>query len=136
MSISHCGLAIGPSKLDVIREILSHNESIKFVDLSENDITDEGMEKLVHHLMDNNVLRQINLHSNSITADGVNHFSKLITREHSVLTSINLSNNPLRDKGVDLLLQSLPLGIEHIGLCDVQMTPLLSQSLGDALYKV
>ena len=35
-----------------------------------------------------------------------------------------------------MLLRSLPLGIEHIGLCDVQMTPLSCQSLGNSLHKV
>ena len=134
LSISHCRLE--PSNIDAIGKMLSHNKSIKFVDLSHNDITDKGIEMLVHHLMDNNTFQQINLYDNLITEDGVTHLSKLITREHSVLTSIELSNNPLRDEGVNLLLQSLPLGIEHIGLCDVQMTPLSCQSLGDALHKV
>ena len=123
-------------KLDAVGKMLCHSESIKHVDFSHNDITDEGIAMLVQHLMDNNTLQQINLYDNLITADGVTHLSKLITREHSGVTSIELSNNPLRDKGVNLLLQSLPLGIEHIGLCNVQMTPLSCQSLGDALHKV
>ena len=134
LSVRHCSL--DPSKLDAVGKMLSHNESIKYVDLSHNDITDEGIAVLVQHLMDNKTLQQINLYDNLITADGVTHLSKLITREYSVLTSIELSNNPLRDKGVNLLLQPPPLRIEHIGLCDVQMTPLSCQSLGNALHKV
>ena len=130
------GCSLDPSKLDVIGEMLSNNKSIKSVDLSGNNITDEGIEKLVHHLMDNKNIKQIDLYNNKITADGVTHLSKLITREHLALTIIELFDNPLKDKGVNLLLQSLPLGIEHIGLCDVQMTPLSCQSLGDALHKV
>ena len=90
----------------------------------------------MHHLMDNNVIQQINLCYNEITADGVTHLRKLITKKHSALTSIELSGNPLKDKGVNLLLQSLPSRIEHIGLCKVQMTSLSCQSLGDALHKV
>ena len=132
--VSHCILI--PSSLDAIGKMLSNSKFIKHLDLIHNRITDEGIEKLVHHLMDNDTIQQINLSNNKITADGVTHLSKLITKEHSVLTSIELSNNPLTDKGVNLLLQSLPLGIEHIGLCDVQMTPLSCQSLGNALHKV
>ena len=67
--LSDCSL--DPSKLDVIGEMLSHNKSIKFVDLRDNDITDEGIEKLMHHLMDNNTLQQIDFCSNSITTDGM-----------------------------------------------------------------
>ena len=131
-----CGSGLDLSELDVIGEMLSHNTSIKSLNLRGNNITDEGIEKLVHHLMNNNTLQQIDLSYNKITADGVTHLSKLITREHLALTSIELYENPLKDKGVNMLLQSLSLGIEHIGLYDVQMTSLSSQSLGDALHKV
>ena len=134
--LSVCYCRLDPSSVDAIGEMLSHNKSIKHVDLSHNGITDEGIAMLVHHLMDNYTIQQINLYDNLITAVGVTHLSKLITREHSVLTSIELSNNPLRDEGVNFLLHSLPLGIEHIGLCNVQITPLSCQALGDALHKV
>ena len=124
------------SFFDAIGEILSNNRSFKILDFRWNLITNNTLAKLVHHLMDNNVIQQINLYSNKITADGVTHLRKLITRENSALTSIELSSNPLKDKGVNMLLQSLPSRIEHIGLCNVQMTSLSCQSLGDALHKV
>ena len=130
----HCGL--NPTKVDAIGEMLSHNKSIESVDLSYNCIEDGGVEKLVHHLMNNNTLRHINLCSSKISEVGANHLRKLITKDHSILTSIELSKNPLKDKGVDLILQSLSIGTEHIGLCDVQMTQLSCQSLADALHKV
>ena len=104
--MNHCGL--NPTGMDIIGEILSHNKSIRSVDLSHNNISDDGVEKLVSHL---------------------------ITRDNSNLTSIELSDNPLKDKGIDLLLQSLSVGVEHVGLCNVQMTQLSCQSLGNALHK-
>ena len=134
LTLSQCHLY--PATLNVIGEMLSNNKSIKFIKLDHNDITDEGIETLVYHLMDNTTLQQINLRDNLITADGVTHLSKLIIRKNSAVTSIDLSDNPLGDKGVNLLLQSLPLGMEHIGLCGVQMTSLSCQSLGNALHKV
>ena len=127
---------LNPTAIDTIGKILSDNKSIRCVDLSYNRIGDDGVEKLVHHLMSNSTLCHINLCYNEITEVGANHLRKLITKDHSSLTSIELSKNPLKDKGVDLILQSLPKGIEHIGLCDVQMTHLACQSLGDALHKV
>ena len=132
--MSHCGL--NPTAVDTIGEILSRNKSIKSVDLSYNYIEDDGVETLVHHLMSNSTLCHINLCSCKITEVGANHLKKWITKDHTSLTSIELSKNPLKDKGVDLMLQSLPIGIEHIGLCDVQMTEHACQSLGDALHKV
>ena len=132
--MSYCKL--NPTAVDTIGEMLSHNKSIKSVDLSYNCIEDDGVEKLVHHLMSNSTLCHINLCSNNITEVGAIHLRKWITKDHSSLTSIELSKNPLKDKGVDLILQSLPIEIEHIGLCDVQMTQLACQSLRDALHKV
>ena len=134
LKMGGCGL--NPTAIDTIGEMLSDNKSIRSVDLSYNCITDDGVKKLVHHLMNNNTLHQINLSSNNITEIGANHLRRLITRDHSSLASIELSKNPLKDEGVDLLLQSLPIGTEHIGLCDVQMTQVSCQSLGDALHKV
>ena len=132
--MSHCGL--NPTAVDIIGEMLSHNRSIRSVDLSYNFIADVGVEKLVYHLINNNTLCYIKLCSNEITDSGANYLRKLITRDHSTLTSIELSDNPLKDKGVDSILQSLPKGTEHIGLCDTLMTELSCQSLGNALNKV
>ena len=122
--------------LDTFGEILSNNKSVKLLDLRYNGITDKTIEKLVHHLINNNTIQQINLGFNLISADGATHLSKLINKEHSALISLELSNNYLQDKGVNLLLQSLPSKVEHIGLCKVQMTSLSCQSLGNALHKV
>ena len=134
LKMGGCGL--NPTAIDTIGEMLSDNKSIRSLDLSYNCIMDGGVKKLVHHLMNNNTLHHINLSSNNITEVGANHLRRLITRDHSSLASIELSKNPLKDEGVDLLLQSLPIGTEHIGLCDVQMTQVSCQSLGDALHKV
>ena len=133
LRLNHCQL--DAAKLVIIGEMLSHNQSIRSVDLSNNCIKDDGVEKLVHHLMSNSTLHHINLCSNDITEIGAYHLSKL-TVIHSSLTSIELSNNPLKDKGVHLLLQSVSMGTEHIGLCDTQMTSLSCQSLVDAFHKV
>ena len=127
----HCG--IESTEADIIGEILSHNKSIRSVDLSFNYLKDVGVEKLMHHLMNNDTLHHINLRHNSITAVGISHLRKYISKDNSSLTSIELSKNPLKDEGVDLLLQSLSVGIEHVGLCDVQMTQLSCKSISNAL---
>ena len=126
-----CG--IQSAEADIIGEMLSHNKSIRSVDLSYNLLRDVGVEKLVHHLMNNDVLDHISLRNSLITAVGISHLSKYISKDNSSLTSIELSINPLEDEGVDLLLQSLSTRIEHVGLCDVQMTQLSCKSIVSAL---
>ena len=124
---------IESTEADIIGEMLSHNKSIRSVDLSYNNLEDVGVEKLVHHLMNNDTLHHINLCKNSITAVGISHLRNYIIKDNSSLTSIELSKNPLKDEGVDLLLQSLSRGIEHVGLCDVQMTQLSCKAVANAL---
>ena len=132
--MSYCDL--NSNKVDIIGKMLSHNKSIKSMNISNNCIVDVGVKKLVHYLKDNSTLQHIDLRSNGITEVGANHLRELIKRDHSTLTSIELSDNPLKDKGVDLILQSLSIGIKHIGLCNVEMTSLSYQSLTFAFHQV
>jgi len=52
------------------------------------------------------------------------------------LTSIDLSNNPLKDEGVCLLMQALTAPMEHIALNFVEMTSSSCQSIANTLHKV
>ena len=130
------GCGLNPSKVDIIREILSYCKSIRSVDLSNNCIADDDVEKLVPHLMSKSMLHHVDLSKNKITEIGISHLRKLFTRDNPTVTSIELSDNPLKDQGVELLLQSLTTGMEHVGLCHVEMTSLACQSLGDTLCKI
>jgi len=48
---------LGPTGADKIGEMLYHNNSIVSIDLSDNDIKDSGVERLVYHLNKNNKLQ-------------------------------------------------------------------------------
>ena len=124
---------LGPAGANKIGEMLYHNNSIVSIDLSDNDIKDSGVERLVYHLNKNNKLQHLNLVGNKITAVGANHLRRLIVADHPTLTSIELSDNPLKDEGVYVILSSLTVTMEHVGLLMVDMTssscPIISTSL-------
>ena len=61
----------------------------------------------MYHLNKNNKLQHLNLEGNEITAVGANHLRRLIATDHPTLTSIELSCNPLKDKGVLVILSLL-----------------------------
>jgi len=114
---------LGPAGADKIGEMLYHNNSIVSIDLRWNNIEDSGVERLVYHLNKKNKLQHLNLEDNKITAVGANHLRRLIATDRPTLTSIELSQNPLKDKGVHVILSSLTVTMEHTGLIWVDMTP-------------
>ena len=126
---------LGVSGADKIGKILSHNKSITSVNLSWNSIGDEGVEKLVEHLKSNKTVKHLNLANNRITCNGANHLMKLFSLNHTTVSSIELCDNPLKDEGVDLILQSIPVTMEYVGLVDTGMTSSCS-SLSTALHKI
>ena len=126
---------LGVSGADKVGKILSHNQSITFIDLSSNSIGDEGVKKLVEHLKSNTTIKHLGLSNNNFTNNGANHLKKLFSLNHTTVNSINLNSNPLKDEGVDLILQSITVTMEYVGLVDTGMTSSCS-SLSTALHKI
>ena len=110
--MSNCKL--GVSGADKIGKMLYHNKSITSLDLGSNSIGDEGVEKLVEHLKSNKTIKHLSLGDNNITSNCSNHLSKLFSLNHTTVNSIELGNNPLKDEGVDLILQSIKY---YYGIC-------------------
>ena len=126
---------LGVSGADKIGKMLYHNKSITSVDLSWNRIGDEGVEKLVEHLKSNKTIKHLDLWNNNITSNGAYHLSKLFSLNHTTVNSIELGRNPLKDEGVDLILQSITITMEYVGLHHTGMTSSYS-SVSTALHKI
>jgi len=134
LRITGCNLS---SVVDEIGKLLSHNKSIVFANFSCTEMGDSEVEKLVQNLKINNSLQHLDLSCNNITAVGIDHLGRLMTSDDPLtLTSIELSNNPLKDEGVCLLMQALTAPMEHIALNFVEMTSSSCQSVANALHKV
>ena len=126
---------LGVSGADKIGKMLYHNKSITSVDLGRNNIGDKGVEKLVEQLKSNKTIKHLGLGSNDITSNGANHLSKLFSLNHTTVNSIVLSDNPLKDEGVDLILQSITITMEYVGLYNTGMTSSCS-SVSTALHNI
>ena len=129
--MSDCELGPGANK---ISEMLFYNNSIVSIDLSCNGIEDSEVEKMVHHLSKSSQLQHLNLIGNKITAVGANYLRRLLATDHPTLTSIELYN-PLEDKGVHIILSSLTVAMDHIGLVKVSMTSSSFRILAAAFHK-
>ena len=126
---------LGISGADEVGKMLYHNKFITSVDLGSNSIGDEGVEKLVEHLKSNKTIKHLDLWSNNITGNGAKHLSKLFSLNHTTVNSIELSSNPLKDEGVDHILQSITITMEYVGFYNTGMTSSCS-SVSTALHKI
>ena len=125
---------LGDSGADKIGKMLSHNKSITSINLGWNSIGDEGVEKLVEHLKCCNTIKCIDLSDNSITSNGAVHLSKLLSCHGTTVNSIELRYNSSINEGVDLILQSITITMEYVGLRNTGMTS--CSSLSKALHKI
>ena len=129
-----CGCKLGVSEADKIGIMLCHS-SITFVDLGSNSIGDVGVEKLVEHLKSNKTTKHLDLWGNGITSNGASYLRKLFSLNHTIVNSIELGDNPLKDEGVDLILQSITINMEYVGLYNTGITSSCS-SVSTALHKI
>ena len=129
-----CGCNLGVSGADKIGIMLCHS-SITSVDLSWNRIGDVGVEKLVEHLKSNKTIKHLGLCGIGITSNGASHLRKLFSLNHTTVNSIELGMNPLEDEGVDLILQSITINMEYVGLDNTGITSSCS-SVSTALHKI
>ena len=114
------GCELGPTGADKIGEMVYYNKSIASVNLAYNMIGDSGVKNLVSHLVKHtNTIQILNLEGNNVSAIGARYLRKLIRKGR---ISIELCHNPLRDKGVQLVLQAVKVIMDHIGLVSVGMT--------------
>ena len=128
-----CG--VGVDGTNHIGKMLSYNKSITSVDLDSNKVKDDGVKMLVEHLLLNATLKHLDLGDNYITSIGAGYLSNLFTRNPCTVNYIRLNGNPLEDKGIDLILQSITAPMEMVGLYMTKMT-LCSSSLCMALHKI
>ena len=126
---------LGDSGADRIGKTLYHNKTITSVHVGSNSIGDAGVEKLVEYLKCTNTIQCLGLQDNNITSNGANYLTKLFSFNYIALNSIYLDKNPLKDEGIDLILQSITTTMEYIGLTKTEMTSSFS-SASTMLYKV
>ena len=115
-----CGVGINGA--NHIGKMLVRNKSTLSIDLSYNNIKDDGVKMLVEHLASNTTLKKLDLECNDITSIGAGYLSKLFTCNPCTVNDIILQDNPLGDKGVDLILQSITAPMELVGLRNTGMT--------------
>lgn len=111
-----------------IASIVGENRSIIELILSRNNFGKKSLKTLSKHLARNPVLERLDLSFNKIKSGGVNHLATVLdaTESRSRLVYLDLTQNPISDKGalylVNALLQGKNKHLRHLNLTRTELT--------------
>jgi len=95
--------------ISILSDALYNNLTLVELDLSDNSISDIGVEILMDVLLTNkSILKKLHLGSNNISDQGVQYLSDMLKTNHS-LTHLMLNRNYISNRGVHLLSNVLAL---------------------------
>jgi len=104
LKLNQCisGIDFGIKKLCTLFKNYSH---LQCIELQNNELGDTEILDLSSFLLSTeNVISNIDLSENKITCKGIEHLENVIYFKSPNITAINLSGNPLKDSGVELLI--------------------------------
>ena len=95
-------------RTDEAEALTNNNCKLNSLNLSGNNITNEGVKHLAEALTNNNCkLNSLDLSGNNITDEGVKHLAEALTNNNCKLNSLDLSSNNITDEGVKHLAEAL-----------------------------
>ena len=90
---------IGDEGVKQLSNVLENHSQLSSLSLGGNNITDEGVKQL-SNLLVNSQLSSLHLGENNITDEGVKQLSNVLVHVNSQLSSLNLGGNNITDEGV------------------------------------
>ncbi|KAL0968936.1 hypothetical protein UPYG_G00220160 [Umbra pygmaea] len=101
-----------------LRDLLRYNSIVRILDLSNNTISDSGLEEICEGLrFQTDGLKVLILWNNQITHNGLVHLANALPMLKS-LETLNMGNNNLQNRGIHTLREALILNrsLLHLGL--------------------
>ncbi|CAF4387115.1 unnamed protein product [Rotaria sp. Silwood2] len=101
------GQRITSNGVSILAKTLQNNETLEILDLSKNRVCDTGVADSAQVLaLNNSALKTLSIRSASVTDVGIQHLAEML-KTNTVLTGLELSENQISDRGVELLANSL-----------------------------
>lgn len=99
-------LEFGCKEAGLLAGVLQYNTTVKELDLSCNDIGDQGMKSLANALNYNKTLTDLELSGNKISYIGIEFLAEVL-KTNNTLKVLNLSGNDIDNQGMDSLANAL-----------------------------
>ena len=127
------GNRLSNQSLSIFTHALYNNNTLKELDLSDNQISDRGIEILSDVLLNNrSILEKLHLGSNSITDRGVEYLSNML-KTNRYLTHLMLNRNQIGNPSVHLLSNALTLQNKTLEVLSLSFNHLINDICVDSL---
>lgn len=119
-----------------LAKMLAINTSLQKLSLKKYRLRCDGMFTLSQHLLENNVLRVLDISCNEISADGAEALAVYLANPNCVLESLNISSNRLVDLGAKAMAQAISQNntLIHIDLTNNNIQNEGLSRLAEALF--
>ena len=97
LTISDCNITSGGFE-KIAEALINFNYSLKKLDISSNNLSDEGAEVISHYLSNNSILCELNLSHNRITKLGASKVAGALI-VNATLRKLDISENSISDDG-------------------------------------
>ena len=119
--------------------IFIYYSCLQFVELQNNGIGDQEFVHLLSFLCCNeNMIKSIDLSDNEITCEGIGNFESIMLESSSSISisAVNFAGNPLEDKGVDILIHILfaTVSLKNMNISQTLATTKVNSSIARVLY--
>jgi Ran GTPase-activating protein (RanGAP) involved in mRNA processing and transport len=115
---------LGPNGIKPLRYVLKINRYLAILSLAGNFIGDKGVGYICEGLEGNTTLMELNLSQNEITSEGVEIMEKGF--KHTEIQTLNLTRNPIKNKGAksiaNMIMRGSEVKIDELNLTECQIT--------------
>ncbi|XP_027286599.1 NACHT, LRR and PYD domains-containing protein 4C isoform X2 [Cricetulus griseus] len=119
-----------------LSDVLKRNKTLSHLDISSNDLQDEGLKVLCQALsLPDSALKSLFLRRCLITSSGCQYLAEVLSSNQNLI-SLQVSNNKLEDAGVKLLCEAIKepnCRLENLGLEACELTGACCEDLVSAL---
>lgn len=127
------GNKITNQSISILSDALYNNLTLIELDLSDNYISDIGVQILMDVLLTNKtILKKLHLGSNNITDQGIQYLSDMLKTNHT-LTHLMLNRNHISNHGIHLLSNVLALHNNSLEVLSLSSNSLITDSSIDSL---
>ncbi|CAF1123103.1 unnamed protein product [Adineta ricciae] len=127
---------ITSSGLAILAQGLHKNQSLNYLDLSHNQISDAGLSALADSLTTGSqVLKKLGLAKNEITDHGMKYLAELI-KTNRTLTQLDLCSNQISDDGIRLLADAVRHHGSTIEILWLMNNPLITDDSVDSMIQM